>query len=92
MLLLKIYLIVLEAQLVLQIIAWLACKEVVKAARTNKITPLTEFCCMMLTNAKVTPDECVRTVDDRKYSLYALVSMLLWPITLPIGIWNYTHE
>jgi hypothetical protein len=92
MLLLKIYLIMLEVQLVLQIIAWLACNEAVKAARTNKFTSLTNYCCMILTIAKISPEECVHIVDDPKYNMYAVSSIILWPITLPIGIWNYTHE
>lgn len=92
MILLKTYLIVLEIQLVLQIITWLACNVVVTSARAEKCTTLTEYCYMVLTIAKISPEECVRTVDDVKFNLTALVSALLWPITLPIGIWCYIHD
>jgi hypothetical protein len=92
MIFVKIYLIVLEAQFILQILTWVACTITVRSARTNTITGLTEFCCMILTNANISPEECVRTAEDTKYMLLTLVSMLLWPVTLPIGLFMRVHK
>lgn len=84
----RIWLIGIMINLVLQLILWMACYTAVTAARTDVHTEWSAFCVEVLQAAGVTPKECADTVDDPFNGLLSVAGSILWPITFPMGIYT----
>lgn len=84
----KIWLIGIMINLVLQLILWMACYTAVTAARTDVHTEWSAFCVEILQAAGVTPKECADTVDDPFNGFLAVVGSILWPISFPMGVYT----
>lgn len=83
-----IWLIGVEASLLCQVSLWCSCYSVIKAVETNRHTTWAKICYTVLKDAGVTNKRCVEIVYSTRETFIAIVASLLWPITMPIGLFS----